>query len=71
MGSKSWVGYHQGTQRALRLPTVKPGVLEPLAGVTRMDARMITRANTAYAKDYSAWSDVLTLLRGFRSLGAA
>ncbi len=71
LGHMSWVSYRPGGERSLKLPTIKPGVIDPLAGHPDASASAITRANTAYAKDYSAWRDAMLVLRGFRELGRA
>lgn len=69
LGRKSWVGYHPFMERALKLPPALPGVLNPLVLEPSVSPRMALRANAEYAKDYSAWRDLGTLLRGFRRLG--
>ncbi|MCC6936719.1 MAG: glycosyltransferase [Flavobacteriales bacterium] len=70
-GRKSWVGYHQGPERALKLPGIKPGIIDPLLSMENVRDAWAVRANAAYAKDYSAWNDVVLLVKGFRSLGRA
>ncbi|MBL0126500.1 MAG: glycosyltransferase [Flavobacteriales bacterium] len=70
-GRKSWVGYHQGPERALKLPGIKPGIIDPLLSMENVRDAWAVRANAAYAKDYSAWNDVVLLVKGFRSLGHA
>lgn len=68
-GSKSWVGYHPMTDRSLKLPPTKPGVLHPLVLQPQVSAAMAIRVNAEYAKDFSAWRDLALVLRGFRLLG--
>ena len=70
-GERSWVGYGPGGERALRLPALKGGVLGPMTGTAATSAAAMSKANTAYAKDYSAWHDVLLVIRSFRALGGA
>ncbi len=70
-GERSWVGYGSGGERSLRLPALKGGVLGPLKGAIASSPSAMTKANTAYAKDYSAWHDALLVLRSFRALGGA
>ncbi len=71
-GKRSWVGYRPGGAGTPRLPRLPDGVLDPLAGNERQAGDVvIARANTLYAKDYSAWHDMGLLLRGFKRLGRA
>ncbi|MBK8497588.1 MAG: hypothetical protein IPL52_01925 [Flavobacteriales bacterium] len=70
-GRKSWVGYTSAPERSLKLPPIKPGIIDPLFLEPVTSDAMAIRANTAYAKDYSPWQDLALVLRGFRSLGRA
>lgn len=69
LGRRSWIGYRRSGERSLRLPALRPGILDPLASRPDASSTMALRANTAYAKDYSALHDLRLLLRGFRVLG--
>ena len=69
LGRKSWVGYRAGTERSLRLPPLRAGVIDPLTPEAVVSETVAMRANTDYAKDYSPWRDVLLIARGYRLLG--
>ena len=71
LGRMSWVGYQPGGERALKLPSIKPGVLGTLAKEEGADHAVVSRANSAYAKDYSPWRDLSLVLRSFHALGRA
>ncbi|HQV76091.1 MAG TPA: glycosyltransferase [Flavobacteriales bacterium] len=66
---KSWVGYGPSENADPKLPTLEPGVLDPLAGMGPGDAVSRIRINIAYAKDYNAWNDLRAVLKGFPRLG--
>ena len=70
VGRLSWVGYHPGLSRTLKLPLIKPGVIDPLS-VLHLDPAPLTvdRVNITYAKDYRAWQDVRLVVKGFARLG--
>lgn len=68
-GRKSWVGYGPLQPGPLKLPAIKPGVLDPSAGHGPTDALSVHRANITYAKDYMAWNDLRQVLRGLPKLG--
>jgi GT2 family glycosyltransferase len=71
-GKRSWVGYHVPAPKGLRLPPVPPGILDPVMGLgPKADALVVARANTMYAKDYSAVFDIALVVRAFRALGRA
>jgi len=68
-GEKSWVGYGPMVEGALKLPVIKPGILPPMILGGAMDPVSVRRANITYAKDYTVWSDVRSVVRGFGMLG--
>ncbi|MCB0770208.1 MAG: glycosyltransferase [Flavobacteriales bacterium] len=68
-GRKSWVGYGPIGEDPLKLPVIKPGVLPPIIGDGDRSALTIRRANITYAKDYTAWNDIHTVLHGLPLLG--
>jgi len=70
MGRLSWVGYHPGPGRTLKLPAIRPGVIDPVS-VQGLDPAPLTvdRVNITYAKDYRAWTDVRLVWKGVRALG--
>lgn len=68
IGHKSWVGYHAGGNRSLKLPSIKRGIIHPLNGQDSTSDEVIARANTDYAKDYSVFRDLRVILRDFRSI---
>ncbi|WKZ67770.1 MAG: glycosyltransferase family 2 protein [Flavobacteriales bacterium] len=71
LGRRSWVGYRQGGHRVLRLPAIRPGVLDTLTGTSLNSELAVQRANVEYAKDYSPWRDLRLVIRGFSHLGRA
>lgn len=68
---KSWVGYGPLQPGPLKLPIIKPGVLDPSAGQGPFDALSVHRANITYAKDYMAWNDLRQVIKGLPKLGRA
>ena len=65
----SWVGYGPIQERPLKLPSIRPGVLDPLVGQDAQVPLLVQRANITYAKDYSAWTDLTYVFRGIQELG--
>ena len=67
-GKISWVGY---AGRVLMLPKIKNGVLNPLDSLHSKisDELTIKRLNSLYARDYSVYTDLNILRRGWRNLG--
>jgi GT2 family glycosyltransferase len=71
-GRRSWFGYFQDGNRFLRLPRMRPGVLDPIsAGHLRPASLTVQRVNLEYAKDYRVWRDLRCVLRNFHDLGEA
>jgi GT2 family glycosyltransferase len=71
-GVRSWVGYaHAEGQESQRLPSIKPGVLNPLdgAGLTSAGKGDIHNLNAIYARDYRVATDLKIIWKGFRQLG--
>lgn len=69
-GRASWVGYFPSSGREVRLPRIRPGVLDPVRaeGLQPM-ARTVQRVNLAYAKDYRLAWDLRLIRKGFPALG--
>ncbi len=69
-GNTSWVGYFPHTDRAYRLPGIRPGVLDPvLADGLEPVPLTVERVNLTYAKDYRLAWDMRLVWRGFAQLG--
>jgi len=70
-GKKSWVGYYPDKDNTFHLPKIKPGILTPLTSLKKINlsAEMISNANILYARDYSVWKDLNTILINFREMG--
>ena len=70
-GVKSWVGYCLLTESHHLLPKIKPGVLNPVDGMTLnlQDDETIDNLNILYARDYNVWKDMNIILYAFRYLG--
>ncbi len=71
IGAKTWVGYHPGYEGALKLPSIKQGIINPLLAEAPVSDMIVSRVNITYAKDYRALEDLRLVVRGFRSLGRA
>lgn len=69
-GRKSWVGC-QKTSEGETLPELRPGVLYPSDAFkfSHADSSLIHKVNVMYMQDYSLWTDLNILFRGFRHLG--
>ena len=69
-GGKSWVGlskvYAEGP-----LAQLKPGVLRPTDAFRgcQFTDEMLSKSDQLYARDYTAKTDLVALVRGFRKLG--
>ncbi len=70
MGRRSWVGYFPVKDRSVRLPVIRPGVLDPVH-VKHLAPLPLTvhRVNLTYAKDYRVLEDLRSVWRGFGALG--
>ena len=69
-GTMSWVGYHPGVVTAVKLPSIKQGVIDPVIARRLAEVPLvISRVNTTYAKDYNALEDIELVWRGFSRLG--
>ena len=69
IGRRSWVGYGPMEESALKLPVIKPGVVHPMNGKTTTDPLSMRRANVVYAKDYTVWADMRSVLADVGALG--
>ncbi|HRH71107.1 MAG TPA: glycosyltransferase family 2 protein [Flavobacteriales bacterium] len=69
LGRKSWVGYGPMVEGPLKLPAIKPGILPPTIPGGANDPVSVRRANITYAKDYTAWGDLRSVMKGFAMLG--
>ncbi len=69
-GQRSWVGYAPMNDPNLRLPRIRPGVLDPVA-ILGLKPSPITvrRVNLNYAKDYRVMEDLRWVLMCFSGLG--
>lgn len=69
-GERSWVGYSPNADRALRLPKLRPGVLDPVRADGLQPLPLtVQRVNIEYAKDYRVLEDLRRVLGNFRMLG--
>ncbi|HMU14536.1 MAG: glycosyltransferase [Bacteroidetes bacterium] len=69
-GAASWVGYFPKLEPGVRLPKIRPGILDPVRA-DGLDPVPLTvhRVNLTYAKDYRAGQDLRLIWRGFTHLG--
>ncbi|HNK68697.1 MAG TPA: glycosyltransferase family 2 protein [Flavobacteriales bacterium] len=69
-GSASWVGYFPHMDQGVRLPRIRPGILDPVRA-DGLDPVPLTvhRVNLTYAKDYRTGQDLRLIWRGFAGLG--
>lgn len=69
-GKYTWVGY-ASAEHDLRIPRLKPGVLNPLmAEGVRSTPLTVKRTDLEYAKDYRVWTDLGRILANFSALGS-
>ena len=72
LGRRTWVGYHPLVARALRLPALPIGVVDPVSVMQRpVPPVAADRINVEYAKDYRPWRDVRHVLQGLPLLGGS
>lgn len=73
IGHKSWVGYHELQEVPFHLPSIKPGILSPVDGlsISTTHTPTLQRLNLLYAKDYRVNQDLEIILKGYRKLGKA
>ncbi|REJ83493.1 MAG: glycosyltransferase [Bacteroidetes bacterium] len=70
MARKTWVGYSASGLSLSGLPKIKPGVLNPSDTMKiELESETVSRLNSLYAKDYSVYTDISILYRGWRNLG--
>ncbi len=71
IGQKTWVGYADLKESSKDLPTIRKGILSPLAGFEseQLDDATIQRLNFFYARDYDWTKDLELIWKGFRDLG--
>lgn len=68
-GHRSWVGYFPAVDRSLRLPPIRPGILDPVRADHLEPAPLtVHRVNLTYAKDYRIGWDLRLVWRGFAQL---
>lgn len=69
-GERSWVGYFPAIDRSLRLPKLRPGVLDPVRSDHLQPVPLtVQRMNLEYAKDYRVLEDLRRVLGNFSRLG--
>jgi GT2 family glycosyltransferase len=69
-GQWSWVGYAPMSDQGLRLPRIRPGVLDPVTVLgIRPSPLTVRRVNLSYAKDYRVMDDLRWVISGFSGLG--
>lgn len=71
-GHRSWVGYvSDETIDPERLPHIRKGILHPMDafGKDKISQEIRQRLNFIYARDYSIYSDLNIIMKGYRSLG--
>lgn len=71
LGFKTWVAYNQEiSEESLSLPKLKKGVICPYMDKGQIiNTSTIESANVIYAKNYKVLTDILLVVRNFRSLG--
>ena len=70
MGERSWVGYAPSSDKSVRLPRIREGVLDPVHAAHLVPMPLtIHRVNLTYAKDYRVWQDLRLVLANFSGLG--
>jgi GT2 family glycosyltransferase/lipopolysaccharide/colanic/teichoic acid biosynthesis glycosyltransferase len=69
--AKTWVSYSLPQNLIMKLPTLKPGILNPADDVKYTDIGEATkmRLDYFYAKDYDIYKDISILINGFSKLG--
>jgi hypothetical protein len=69
-GQRSWVGYAPMKDPNLRLPRIRPGVLDPVTILgLKPSSITVRRVNLNYAKDYRVLEDLRWVLGCFSGLG--
>ena len=69
-GKRSWVGYFPALEKTVRLPKIRPGVLDPVNAEHLSPVPLtVHRVNLSYAKDYRVWQDLRLVWLGFAELG--
>lgn len=70
-GKASWVGYHHYDPSGNNLPSIRPGILNPVDALNKnpKDELTINRLNSLYAKDYRVYTDLHIVRKGWRNLG--
>jgi O-antigen biosynthesis protein len=70
-GKNTWVGYCNGLSENSTLPALKSGILAPEdeLNIESLDEKTRFHLNYLYAKDYSVYSDISIILKGFANLG--
>ncbi|MFM7770404.1 MAG: hypothetical protein ACKO8Q_07585, partial [Bacteroidota bacterium] len=61
LGLKSWIGYVPGDNLEI-LPKIQKGVFTPASQWELLSSEGVTQLNTLYAKDYSWWTDLKSML---------
>lgn len=69
-GERSWIGYFPALDPSLRLPRLRPGVLDPVRSDHLQPMPLVVqRMNLEYAKDYRVLEDLRRVLGNFSRLG--
>ncbi len=70
LGRASWVGYFPQADKGVRLPRLRPGVLDPVrADGLAPTPSTVQRMNLTYAKDYRVGWDLRLIRKAFGQLG--
>lgn len=70
LGRASWVGYFPQADKGVRLPRLRPGVLDPVrADGLAPTPSTVHRMNLTYAKDYRVGWDLRLIRKAFGQLG--
>ena len=70
VGRASWVGYFPQADKGVRLPRLRPGVLDPVrADGLAPTPSTVQRMNLTYAKDYRVGWDLRLIRKAFGQLG--
>ena len=72
LGKKTWIGYAEMSDETLRLPKLKPGVLNVQSHMKELstDPELALRLNMVYARNYKAFKDLRLIFSQWRKLGS-
>ncbi len=69
-GKNTVVGYFTSEDKTnVLLPKLKPGILHPQDGLTKLDPSVNEKINLLYARDYSIRKDLSILMKSWKKIG--